>query len=160
MARRHVGKLHPPADKKSILANEEGVRPLAPKSCEGCIDLRAGAGVEDLDLQSHGAGSGLHVSQRGLCARSIGRIDEHGNTRHCGHQLTQELQPLCCQLNTEKIDPCRVATREWNALMRPTDLGRISDCGRPSAFAQCLNLEHEIHQTVSQLCILGFELGE
>src|SRR5262249_5359116 len=40
MARRHVGKLHPPADEKSILANEEGVRPLAPKSCEGCIDLR------------------------------------------------------------------------------------------------------------------------
>src|SRR5262249_46714274 len=36
-------------------------------------------------------------------------------------------------------------------------LGRISDCGRPSAFAQCLNLEHEIHQTASQLCILGFE---
>jgi hypothetical protein len=23
--------------------------------------------------------------------------------------------------------------------------------------AQCLNLEHEIHQTASRLCILGFE---
>jgi hypothetical protein len=24
-------------------------------------------------------------------------------------------------------------------------------------FAQCLNLEQEIHQTASKLCILGFE---
>jgi hypothetical protein len=41
-------------------------------------------------------------------------------------------------------------------VMRPTDLGRISDCGWPS-IAQCLNLEHEFHHSVSKLCILGFD---
>src|SRR5262249_47351571 len=71
--------------------------------------LPAGAGVEDLDLQPHGASSGFHVSQRGLCRRGIARIDEHGNTNCCGHQLAQEFQPLCRQLRGEKIDPRQVA---------------------------------------------------
>ena len=44
-----------------------------------------------------------------------GRIDEHGHTSGCGHQLTQELQPLCRQLGTEKIDSCQVAARTGEA---------------------------------------------
>ena len=48
---------------------------LAHKTCEGRIDLTGGAGVENLNLQSNGATSRLHVSQRDLCIRSIGRID-------------------------------------------------------------------------------------
>ena len=115
MARRQLGQLDTPADEEGVAADEEGVGPLAHKSCEGRIDLAAGAGVEDLDLQPHGAGSRFHVSQRGLGSRSIGRIDEHGNTSGSGHQLTQELQPLCRQLAREKIDPCQVAARPGEA---------------------------------------------
>ena len=33
----------------------------------------------------------------------------------CGHQLTQEFQPLCHQLGTEKIDTCQVAARPGEA---------------------------------------------
>jgi hypothetical protein len=36
-----------------------------PERCEGGIDLAAGVGVDDLDLQSHGAGGRFHVSQHG-----------------------------------------------------------------------------------------------
>jgi hypothetical protein len=61
MARRHIGKLHPPADKKYIVAHEEGIGPLARKIPEGHIDLAAGAGVEDLKLQSNRARSRFHV---------------------------------------------------------------------------------------------------
>src|SRR5262249_28615906 len=43
MARRHSGQLQPPTDEKSILADEQGVRRLAPKICEGGIDFAAGA---------------------------------------------------------------------------------------------------------------------
>src|SRR5262249_21393597 len=59
------------------------------------IDFAGGAGVENLDLQPHGGSSRRHVSQYRLGIRSIGRIDEHGNTHGCGHHLTQEFQPLC-----------------------------------------------------------------
>jgi len=75
-----LGKLKPPAAEKCILANEEGVGPLPHKSCEGRIDLAAGASVEGLDLQPHGAGSGFRVSQCCLGIYSIGRIDEDGHT--------------------------------------------------------------------------------
>ncbi len=80
VARRQSGQLDTPAGEEGVAADEERVGPLAHKSCEGRIDLAAGAGVEDLDLQPHGAGSRFHVSQRGLGIRSIGRIDEHGHT--------------------------------------------------------------------------------
>ena len=104
-----------PAGEKGAGADEKRVGPLAPKRRERRIDLAAGAGVEDLDLQPHGASSRLHVSQRGLGIRSIGRIDEHGNTSGCGHQLTQEFQPLCRQLGREKIDARQVAARPGEA---------------------------------------------
>ena len=57
MARRQVDQLDTPAVEKGVVADEKGVGPLAHKGCEGRIDLAAGAGVEDLDLQPHGAGS-------------------------------------------------------------------------------------------------------
>src|SRR5262249_2112573 len=65
-ARRQVGKLPPPEAEKRVGTNQERVGPLAHKSCEGRIDLVAGAGVEDLDLQSNGARSRFHVSQHPL----------------------------------------------------------------------------------------------
>ena len=107
--------MDPPAVEKGVAGDEKGVRPLAHKRCEGRIDLAAGAGVEDLDLQPHGASSRFHVSQCALGIRGIGRIDEHGHASRCGHQLTQELQPLCHQLSVEKIDPCQVAARPGEA---------------------------------------------
>ena len=36
------------------------------------------------------ARSRLHISQRGLGLRSIGRIEEQGHTSRSGHHLTQE----------------------------------------------------------------------
>ena len=98
MARRQVDQLDAPAGEKGISADEKRVGPLVHKRCEGRIDLPAGAGVEDLDLQPDGASSRFHVSQRGLGIRGGGRIDEHGQTSDRGHQFTQDFQPLCHQL--------------------------------------------------------------
>jgi hypothetical protein len=44
-------------------ADEEDVDSLAHKRCERDIDLPAGAALEDLDLQSYGAGSRFRVSE-------------------------------------------------------------------------------------------------
>src|SRR5262249_29713672 len=57
-----------------------------------------------------GASRRVHVSQCRLGSFGIGRIDEHSNARGCGHQLTQELQPLCGQLVIEKIDTRQVTS--------------------------------------------------
>jgi hypothetical protein len=51
--------------------------------CEGHLYLAAGAGVENLDLQPHGARSRFNVSQRRL-GSCIGRVDEHGDTNGPG----------------------------------------------------------------------------
>ncbi len=65
-------------------------------------------------MQSDGASSRLHVSQRGFDG-NIRRIDEHGNASRSGYQLTQEFQPLCRQLTQVKIDACQVAARPGEA---------------------------------------------
>jgi hypothetical protein len=41
----------------------------------------------------------------------------------CGQQLMQEFQPLCRQLTTEKIDPCRVAAGPGRLATRPSLTG-------------------------------------
>src|SRR5215468_8775855 len=114
IARRQEDQLDTSADKKGAAADENRVGSLTRKCCEGRIDVLAGADVENLDLQSHGARSRVHVSQYrlGVC---VCRIDEHGNATSCGYELAQEFQPFCYQLITEKIDARRVAARSSEA---------------------------------------------
>jgi hypothetical protein len=119
-----VCQLHAPADQKGAGANENRVRPLGCKRCECGGDLSAAAGVDNPDLQSHGASGRLHVSYRGLGHCSFGRIDEYGHTGRSGHQLTQQLKPLCCQLDAEKVDTGQVAVRSGEARDQ-TKLDRI-----------------------------------
>ena len=52
--------------KEGAGADEEGVGPLAHKRRKGRLDLAAGAGVENLDLQPDGVRSRLHV-----CSTSV-----------------------------------------------------------------------------------------
>jgi hypothetical protein len=51
VARRQVGQLETSAEEEDVGADEKRVGPLAPKTCEGRIDLAAGAGLENLDAQ-------------------------------------------------------------------------------------------------------------
>ena len=46
----------------------------------------------------------------------------------CGHQLAQQLQPLCANLGIEKIDTCQVAARPGEA-GDETDRDRVSGNG-------------------------------
>jgi len=57
IGRRERRKLDAPADEEAVGANEEGIGPVVHEGCEGRLDLAAGAGVQDLNLQSEGAGS-------------------------------------------------------------------------------------------------------
>jgi hypothetical protein len=102
-------------EREGVGADDEGVRSVARKRRKRGIDLADGAGVEDVDLQPHGASRRFHASQCRLGSRSIVRIDEHGHPRRTGHKLTQQLQPLRRQLGREKIDPRQVAARPGEA---------------------------------------------
>ena len=79
---------------KKGLGPTKSASALAHEGREGGIDLAAGAGVEDLNLQPDSASSRLHVLSVISVSASVGWIDEHGDTSGRGHQLTQQLQPL------------------------------------------------------------------
>ena len=101
--------------KKGSRTDEEGVGPLAHKSCEGRIDLAAGAGVEDLDLQSDGASSRFHVSQRGLgIAGSVG-LTSTATRVAAGTSSRRSSSRFAANSASEKIDPCQVAARPGEA---------------------------------------------
>jgi hypothetical protein len=77
VSRRQMGQLHAPAGEERRRADEESIQPFARNRCKGCVDLPAGAGIENLDLQPHGAGCRFDVSYRGLGSLNVGWIDEH-----------------------------------------------------------------------------------
>jgi hypothetical protein len=113
--------------------------------------------VFELRLVGKPGTAGIHdlraLLKRLAAARLRLRRDARGRDGRIRHKLATRMT------KRRRVLPSPHSRRHivGDEVMRPTDLGRISGCGRPSAFAQCLNLEHEIHQTVSQLCILGFE---
>ena len=117
MMRCERRKLDAPAAEEPAGGDEEGVGTIAYEGGEGRLDLAgARARFEDLNLQSEGACSFRHVSQRGLGGRNIGRIDQHGNPNRLGHQVAQEPQPLGHSFRVEKIDAgrhCRPAGQGW-----------------------------------------------
>jgi len=84
MVRCLVNELHTSAVEEAVVADEEGIVPLARDGFESGFDLPAGVGVEDLDLQSHGARSRWRVSFHGLGIRSTRRIDEDGDAGGSG----------------------------------------------------------------------------
>jgi hypothetical protein len=80
--------------KKSGGWNKQRIGSIAHKTFKDRIDLAAGAGVVDLDLQSQGASSRFHFSQCRVVRCRHGWIDEHNNPSDSRHQLAQELQAL------------------------------------------------------------------
>src|SRR5262249_55112597 len=81
------------------------------------------AGVEHMDLLPHGASGHLRVSHRRL-GFGRGWIDQHRDTSRSRHQLEQEFQPLCRQLDGEKIDARHVTARPREAGDK-TELDRV-----------------------------------
>ena len=62
VACRQLGQLDAAVDQERADANEYGIGPCASNRCKSRIDLAAGAGGENLDLQPHGAPSRFNVS--------------------------------------------------------------------------------------------------
>ena len=75
------------------------------------------------------------------------RIDEYGNTNGCRHQLTQEFQPLCSQLATEKIDTCQVAARPGEAGDK-TEPDRVAGGGEDDGDRRGCRLGGEMRQGI------------
>src|SRR6188474_1622693 len=110
-----VGPIGPAGRSRRGPALRKRRRPIMPKTCEGGVDLAAGTGVENLDLQPDGAGGWFYGPQGRLGIRNIGRIDEHSNAFGPGHERTQQFQALCRQLGIEKIDSRQIAIRSSEA---------------------------------------------
>src|SRR5262245_3687882 len=65
ISRREVCQLDASGEEEGAAADEESVRPLIRKGREGSIDFGAGVGIDDPDLQSHGARRRFHVPRVG-----------------------------------------------------------------------------------------------
>ena len=115
MAGRQIDQLSSLGGEKGVAADQKRAGALACNHCKGRIDLLAGAGVEDLDLQFHSASSRRHISQRGLANGRIARADQHRDSGSCGRQLVQQLGPLCGQFTTDKIHARQIAARSGQA---------------------------------------------
>ena len=114
MARRQLDQLDTPA-------GEKGPAPTKSASGRSRANVAKAALISRLVLARTTWTCSPMARAAGSTSRNVvsvfcrGRIDEHGHTRRCGHQLTQQLQPLCRQLGSEKIDPCQVAARPGEA---------------------------------------------
>ena len=103
--------MYAPADEEAVGSDEESIGRLAPNCCESRLDFAAGACVEDLNLQSDGASRFGQVAQRGLCGRSIRRIDQHSDTNGFGRKLMKKSQPFRNNFTDEGIHAGSVAAR-------------------------------------------------
>jgi len=123
MARRPIGELQPPADEKCVLADEHGVGSLASKRREGGVNLATRAGVEDLELQSHGAAGRFHLAQGDLRVGSIGGIDEYGDTRGRSSISRNSSSRFAVSSRLNKLMPVRFPPGRARLVTRPSLTG-------------------------------------
>jgi hypothetical protein len=90
--------LDTPGVQERVAVDEKRIGSILFKRCKGHIDLTASTGVSNLNLQPQCAGGRFYVPQRRLGSHGADWVNEHGYTRSCGHQLTQKLNRLSCQL--------------------------------------------------------------
>src|SRR5262245_43789938 len=108
VVRCQLGQLDAATSKKGLGRDEKRIGSFVNKASKSCIDFRPRACIDNPDLQAHGARGRFHIFQRGSGTSGIGWIDKYGYANDCGHQLAQELQPLCPDLSYKNIETCEV----------------------------------------------------
>jgi hypothetical protein len=88
--------------------------------CESCIDLAAGAGFEDLDLQPEHPCGFLQGLECGLGKRSISRIDHHGDASGSGHEIVQQPSRFATTSATKKLTPVALPPGRDRLATRPS----------------------------------------
>ena len=114
MASRERDELFAAVHEKRIVGDEQRAVPLLDEAGEGGINITFGAGVQDMNLLPDGASCGLHVSQLRFGFRAT-RVDENGDHRGGGHQLTEQSQPLSRQLRCQQVQAGGIASRPVKA---------------------------------------------
>ena len=123
MARRERRKLHAPAGEEAVGGDEEGIGALAREGGESRIDLAAGAGVEDLNLQSEGAGGFRYVSQRGLGGRSLAGLTSTAMRTALGTISCSSPSRLATSSATKKLMPVALPPGRARLATRPSLTG-------------------------------------
>jgi len=112
MACREHHELRGANEKEPIGRDQKRINVHLGKPCKGRIDVGNGAGIQDIDLLSDGAGGGFNVTY--LCLREGRvRVHENGDCRGVGTQLTQQPELLRLEFDLEPALPGDVAARNY-----------------------------------------------
>src|SRR5215467_4551585 len=90
-------------------ADKDCIGSVAIHCLEGRINLGTSVRIVNLDLQSHGASGSFYFHQLRIRGTCIGWINEHAHPSGLGQQITEHLQPLCCQHRSENIYSGQIA---------------------------------------------------
>ena len=105
------------------MADEERVGPLAHKRREGGIDLAAGAGVEDLDLQSMArAAAATSLNVDSVLAALVG-LTSTATRVAAGTSSRKSSSRFAANSLREKIDPVRLPPGRARLATRPSLTG-------------------------------------
>ena len=124
MARRQCCKLHAPAGEERVGADEEGVGPLAHEGAEGRIDLAAGAGVEDLDLQPEARAAASNLSNVVSVAVALAGLTSTATRAAPGTSSRRSSSRFAANSWLKKLIPVSIAARPGEAGDK-TELDRV-----------------------------------
>src|SRR5215472_17087039 len=99
VARGQTHELVALAKKKRVCANNQRTASLLDSRCKSIVDFTLGAGVEQIDLYSGRACSGLHLAGLGRGRWKVG-IDQHRNGGGIRQKLASKVQPLWTHLHS------------------------------------------------------------
>src|SRR5215475_1862441 len=119
-----MSQLDTPTVQKHAGTDKDRIRAVAIHCLEGRINLGTSVRIVNFDLQSHGASGSVYFLQLRVSGTCIARINEHAHPRGFGQQITEHLQPLCCQLRSENIYSGQIAGWSREAANQ-TELYRI-----------------------------------
>ena len=115
MAERQRGKLFAMADEKRATTDNETACFQLHQLCEDFIEVAFAAGIQDMDLQPHGAGGRRNRARRGFRNSGLGRIDKERHDAGRWEQFVQQLKPLRRDLYIRLGHPGDIASRSTQA---------------------------------------------
>src|SRR5262245_18733138 len=123
MAGCQRSQLHAPAGEEPVWRDEQGIRLLAGEGREGRVDLMAGAGIDDLDLQREVARGLLHLGEGGRHIDRVGWIHQLATRLAAGRSSRKSPNRFAFTSAVKKLRPVALPPGRARLVTRPSFTG-------------------------------------